>query len=58
MPSDSNPESIADLLQALEDLREADRRVDRERSQAAERREAAGGAAEPQPPDTADDEPA
>jgi hypothetical protein len=58
MPTDSNPERISDLLHALDELREAERRVDRERNQAAERREAAGGAAEPQPPDTVDDEPA
>jgi hypothetical protein len=56
MPIDSNPESIANLLQALDELREAARRVDRERNLAAERRETAAGAAEPQPPNTVDDD--
>ena len=55
MPIESNPESVAELLQALEELREAERRVDRERNLAAERREPAAGAAQPQPPDTVDD---
>ena len=56
MPIDSDPESITDLLQALDELREAARRVDRERHVPAERREPAAGAAEPQPPDTVDDD--
>jgi hypothetical protein len=56
MATDSDPESIADLLQALDELREAARRVDRERNLAAERREPAAGAAEPQPPNTVDDD--
>jgi hypothetical protein len=53
MPNDSDPESIAELLQALDDVREAARRVDRERNLAVERPEPAGGASEPPPPHTA-----
>ena len=43
MPIDSDPESIADLLQALDDVREAARRVDQERSLATERPERGDG---------------
>jgi hypothetical protein len=56
MPNDSDPESITDLLQALDDVREAARRVDRERDFADDGRTPAGGAREPQPPEMAEDE--
>ena len=56
MPTDSDPESIADLLQALDEVREAARRVDRERNLASDHREPAAGAAEPQRANTAADD--
>jgi hypothetical protein len=56
MTNDSDPESIADLLQALDEVREAARRVDRERNFVVDRPEPAGGAGESTPPKTADDE--
>jgi hypothetical protein len=55
MPIDSDPESIADLLQALDDVREAARRVDQERNFAAEHAEP--GPREPRPPEAPDDKP-
>ena len=53
MPNDSDPESIAGLLQALDEVREAAKRVDRERNRAAEHAEPAPR--EPRPPDAPDD---
>jgi hypothetical protein len=47
MANDSDPESIAELLQALDDVREAARRVEQERNLAVDRPEPAAGAREP-----------
>jgi hypothetical protein len=56
MPNDSDLESITDLLQALDDVREAARRVDRERDLADDGRTPAVAAREPLPPEMAEDE--
>lgn len=56
MPNDSDPESIADLLQALDEVREAAKRVDRERNFAVDRSEPPAGAGPSKPPSTGDDE--
>jgi hypothetical protein len=56
MTYEPDPDGMAELLQALDDVRDAARRVDRERNYTTERREPAAGAAEPQRPDWADDE--
>jgi hypothetical protein len=58
MTNDSDPESIADLLQALDDVRDAARRVDHERNFAVEPPEPPAQADEQRPsPASADDEP-
>ena len=49
MPNDSDPQSIAELLRALDDVREAAKRVDRDYPPAPEKREPGGGAHEPPP---------
>jgi len=56
MTNDSDPESIAELLQALDDVREAARRVEHERNLATDHSQPPAGAREPQRPDRADDE--
>jgi hypothetical protein len=57
MANDSDPESIADLLQALDDVRDAARRVDRERNFAGERPERPAGTGDSKPTEIADDDP-
>ena len=47
MPNDSDPQSIAELLRALDDGREAAKRVDRDYPPATEKREPADGGHEP-----------
>ena len=47
MPNDSDPRSIAELLRALDDVREAAKRVDRDYPPATEKREPADGGHEP-----------
>ena len=49
MPNDSDPQSIAELLRALDDVREAAERVDRDYPRATEKREPADGVHEPPP---------
>jgi hypothetical protein len=56
MPYEPDPDAMAELLQALDDVRDAARRVDRERIYATERREPAAGAREAHQPDLADDD--
>jgi len=48
MPNDSDPQSIAELLRALDDVREAAKRVDRDYPPATEGRESAPGENEPE----------
>jgi hypothetical protein len=57
MAYEPDPDGMAELMQALDDVREAAQRVDRERNYTTERREPAAGAAESQRPERADDEP-
>ena len=47
MPNDSDPQSIAELLRALDDVREAALRVDRDYPPTPETREPSEGAHEP-----------
>ena len=56
MSYEPDPYNMAELLQALDDVRDAAKRVDRERNLGTELREPAAGAREPQPPDRADDD--
>jgi len=49
MPNDSDPQSIAELLRALDDVREAAKRVDRDYPPAREKREPSDGTHEPPP---------
>jgi hypothetical protein len=54
MAYEQNPDTMAELLQALDDVRDAARRVDHERNLAIERPAPAGTT---EPPHTAGDEP-
>lgn len=57
MPYMPNRDNMAELLQALDDVRDAAKRVSRELGMAPDRPEPAAGAGEPKRPDWADDEP-
>jgi hypothetical protein len=58
MPNDLDPQNVAELLQALDDVRDAAKRVAHERGMSAERGlEPAAGVRELRPPDSADDDP-
>jgi hypothetical protein len=56
MPYEPDPYNMAELLQALDDVRDAARRVDRQRNVGEASREPASGAGQPRQPEPTDDD--